>query len=137
MSAKDLFFPAGKKHSTAEERSDAREDLIYNVTEDLLVIMEDMDITKKELAKMLGKSKSFVSQLLSGSRNMTLGTLSDVSFALGFTPEINLPVKKLDQQYEKWGAVVTNLPTKKTCRKLENTTNVYRFDTNKTWQRTA
>lgn len=78
----------------AEERIYAREDLVYNVTEDLLVILEDLEISKKELASKLGKSRSYVTQILSGSRNMTLGSLSDICFALGFKPEIKLPVQE-------------------------------------------
>ena len=77
----------------SEDRMFAREELVYNVTEDLLVILEDLEINKKELARRLGKSRSYVTQILSGSRNMTLGSFSDICFALGFKPEINLPVQ--------------------------------------------
>ncbi|MEW6999121.1 transcriptional regulator [Colwelliaceae bacterium BS250] len=77
----------------SEERAFAREELVYNVTEDFLVILEDFEITKKELARRLGKSRSYVTQILSGSRNMTLGSFSDICFALGFKPEIKLPVQ--------------------------------------------
>ena len=94
MNAKNMFYKENYSFSHAEEKTYAREELIYNATEDLLVILEDMDISKKELSRRLGKSKSFVTQLLSGSRNMTLGTLSDVCFALGFKPEIKLPVQE-------------------------------------------
>ncbi len=91
MSDKFSFEPRSN-YSAAENRAFAREELVYNVTEDLLVILEDMGITKSELARKLGKSKSYVTQVLSGSRNMTLGSFSDICFALGFKPEINLPV---------------------------------------------
>lgn len=94
MSARGMFYPENKVFSEAEERAFAREELVYNVTEDLLVIMEDHEITKSELARKLGKSKSYVSQVLSGSRNMTLGSFSDICFALGFKPEIKLPVQE-------------------------------------------
>jgi DNA-binding Xre family transcriptional regulator len=52
------------------------------------VALEDLDISKQELARKLGKSKSHVTQLLSGARNMTLGTLSDICFALEITPKV-------------------------------------------------
>lgn len=90
MNAKSLFFPADANISNAQARTEAREDFIYNVTEDLLVIMEDMDISKKELARRLSKSRSYVTQILSGSRNMTLGSLCDICFALGIEPQIKL-----------------------------------------------
>jgi len=81
------------KEFNLKDRIFAREELVYNVTEDLLVILEDLEVNKKELARRLGKSRSYVTQILSGSRNMTLGSFSDICFALGFKPEINLPVQ--------------------------------------------
>lgn len=83
--------------NNSEERAFAREELIYNVTEDLLVMLEDQEITKKELARRLSKSRSYVTQILSGSRNMTLGSFSDICFALGFKPEIKLPVQETNE----------------------------------------
>jgi len=108
MNARDMFYKKGFNFSNAEEKIFAREELVYNVTEDLLVILEDMDITKKELAKRLGKSRSYVTQILSGSRNMTLGSFSDICFALGFKPEIKLPIQEKTEHAidflddEKW-----------------------------------
>lgn len=99
MNTKGFFYPEGTDFSDAEEKAFAREDLVYNVTEDLLVFLEDTDISKKELARRLGKSKSYVTQILSGSRNMTLGSFSDICFALGFKPEINIPLR--DEPEEK------------------------------------
>ena len=96
MNAKDMFHPKDTCFSDAEERVYAREDLVFNVTEDLLVKMEELNISKVDLAKRLGKSKSYVTQMLSGSRNMTLSTLSDICFALGFKPEVKIPVKPVE-----------------------------------------
>jgi len=88
MSAREMFYPGEKNFSVAEEKAFAREELVYNTTEDILVLLEDLDITKNELARRLGKSRSYVTQLLSGARNMTLGSLSDICFALDAKPEI-------------------------------------------------
>ena len=93
MITKEEYFDGTAITSQAEKRAYAREELIYNATEDLLVILEDKDITKVELARRLGKSKSYITQLLSGSRNMTLGSLSDICFALEISPKIHLPVQ--------------------------------------------
>ncbi|WP_062267061.1 helix-turn-helix transcriptional regulator [Endozoicomonas arenosclerae] len=76
--------------SDHNQRICAQEDLIMNVTEDLLVAMEGSGMTKSDLAKRLGKSKSFVTQILSGARNMTLKTLSDICFVLNIEPNFNL-----------------------------------------------
>ncbi|TDN64281.1 helix-turn-helix domain-containing protein [Scandinavium goeteborgense] len=81
-------------HTDLETNSDehnkvyAAEELTFNVTEDILIQMEDKDISKSELADKLGKTKSYISQLLSGSRNMTLRTLSDICFALNIKPTV-------------------------------------------------
>ncbi len=96
MSAKELFYGAGHEFSRAEARAYAREDLIYNVTEELLVQMEELGVTKLELARRLGKSRSYVTQMLSGARNMTLGTLSDICFELGISPQVIFSVEGAD-----------------------------------------
>lgn len=102
MSAKDMFYSKSKDFSNADEKAYAREDLVFNVTEDLLLILEDLSISKAELARRLGKSKSYITQVLSGSRNMTLGSFSDICFALGFKPEIKLPVEPAKLEQSEW-----------------------------------
>lgn len=84
------FFDQVKNESKANKKLFSRTDLIENVTEDIMLAMEKMDISKTELSKKLGKSKSYVTQLLSGSRNMTLSSLSDLCFELDITPEIKI-----------------------------------------------
>jgi transcriptional regulator with XRE-family HTH domain len=101
MKSKDLFYNKDVKFSNAEERAYAREELVYNIAEDLLIIMEDNGINKLELSRRLGKSKSYVTQVLSGSRNMTLSTFSDICFALGFKPEVRLPVQDEQENISK------------------------------------
>jgi transcriptional regulator with XRE-family HTH domain len=77
----------------------ARESLMMNVTEDILVTMEDKNISKASLAKLLDKSKAFVTQMLGGSRNMTLRTLSDIAFALDMEVSIKFVPKKKAVDY--------------------------------------
>ena len=60
-----------------------RERVWFEATENLSRLMEESSVSKSELAKRLGTSKSWVTQLLSGTRNLTLGTLSDAFFVLG------------------------------------------------------
>ena len=104
MSAKSLFYPEDKIFSAAEEKAFAREELIYNVTEDLLVAMEDAGISKADLARKLSKGRAFVSQILSGQRNMTLGTFSDICLAIGVEPQIQLssPEKSNNSSKLEW-----------------------------------
>lgn len=78
------FVRAGK---SSRERDTARGAHLFRVTEDILVAMEDLGISKAELARRLGLSKARITQLLSGDSNMTIGTLADISFELGLTLE--------------------------------------------------
>jgi len=70
----------------------ASERLIFNTTEDILLAMQDSGVSQTDLAKKMGKSKSYISQILDGSRNLTLKTLSDITYALG--AEVRLSIFK-------------------------------------------
>ncbi|WP_312384944.1 MULTISPECIES: helix-turn-helix domain-containing protein [Atlantibacter] len=70
----------------------ARERLIFNTTEDLLLAMQDSGMSRADVAKKMGRSKSHISQIFDGKRNLTLNTLSDIAHAIGV--EVNLAIKK-------------------------------------------
>lgn len=76
--------------SLSGRREIKRQDLIVSVTEQIWAAMETAGIAKTDLAKMLGQSRSHVTQLLSGDRNMTLSTLADIASVLGLTPCVQL-----------------------------------------------
>jgi len=71
----------------------AKGDLIIAVTEAICSILDNENIERQDLAERIGKTKGYVSQLLNGSRNMTLATLAELSFALGHKPVIKLEAK--------------------------------------------
>jgi transcriptional regulator with XRE-family HTH domain len=79
------FRPRKSKHDDERDfdRLVAQESLILETTEEICRILNSENITRSELAKRLGKSKGFVTQVLSGERNMTLHTMADFAFALG------------------------------------------------------
>jgi transcriptional regulator with XRE-family HTH domain len=77
----------------------SQEELIMEVTETLCEILEKDNISRKELATLLGKSKGFVSQLLNGGRNLTLRTLADVLHVLGYKISLK-PYKESWQSQE-------------------------------------
>jgi len=60
----------------------AIEGLVAEAAELIAELMESRGVNKAELAKRLGSSRSHVTQLLSGSSNMTVRTLAEVAFAL-------------------------------------------------------
>ena len=56
--------------------------LILDVTELVSKLMEKKRINKTKLAGLLGKGNSYITQLLDGTTNMTLRTISDVFTSL-------------------------------------------------------
>ncbi len=59
-----------------------REDLIFEITEAICKAMKEKQVTKSELSRLAGVSKSNITQLLSGDQNMRLTTVSDLLYAL-------------------------------------------------------
>jgi transcriptional regulator with XRE-family HTH domain len=77
--------------STDERRvAFAEEALIVDVAERIWAAMASANVTKSEIAERLGKSKAFISQMLNGSRNMTLRSLADIAHSIGFRVSVSL-----------------------------------------------
>jgi transcriptional regulator with XRE-family HTH domain len=75
-----------------------REALAFEAAELISRLMEEQQVSKTDLARRVGTSKSHVTQLLSGSRNMTLRTLAELAFAVGHKVEIrSLPQPRKDR----------------------------------------
>jgi len=64
------------------------EKLILEVTEALSEAIEKRGLTRSEVARRLGKTKGFVSQLLAGGRNLTLRTVADIADAIGISLKV-------------------------------------------------
>jgi transcriptional regulator with XRE-family HTH domain len=60
-----------------------QERAIYEVTELLESVMHETGVTRSQLAKKLGKSKGWVTQLLDGEANKTIRTVADAFAVLG------------------------------------------------------
>jgi transcriptional regulator with XRE-family HTH domain len=74
-----------------ENRRDfVKQELAFAATELISELMEKEEVSKADLAKRIGKSRAYVTQLLSGARNMTMHTLADLSFALGYVVELHI-----------------------------------------------
>jgi transcriptional regulator with XRE-family HTH domain len=74
-----------EQSSTEARRLLKQEELILEVTEALSEAIEQRGLTRSEVAKRLGKTKGFVSQLLAGGRNLTLRTVADIADAIGIS----------------------------------------------------
>ena len=76
--------------SPENSRAFLEEGLILDATEAICEALEKHRVSKATLAGRLGTSKAHVTQLLNGSRNMTLRTFAAIAFALNLTPTIAL-----------------------------------------------
>lgn len=61
----------------------AIEGLVTDASETIARLMAEQKITKAELARRLKKSRSWVTQMLSGTENLTVRTLAEAVYALG------------------------------------------------------
>jgi len=68
--------------------SSVLEKTLLEITEVLAKKMSSRRVSRSQLAEMLGTSRSYISQIMSGFPNMKLSTLFKLSFVLGLRPRI-------------------------------------------------
>lgn len=88
---------------SSEERRKlvAQERFIALVADEIYAVMQEEGGTSKSaLAQSLGRSKAFVTQILSGSRNLTLRTLADIATVLGRAPLFQMPKPQAQGNWE-------------------------------------
>jgi transcriptional regulator with XRE-family HTH domain len=98
-----------------------QERLLVDANELLVMVMNKKGVSRAELAKRLGKSKAFVTQILRGNHNLTLRTLADLFGVLEYRvvveaqPGRGLPSELPNQEYEEqpdcynWGTRLQSL----------------------------
>ncbi len=59
------------------------EALVAEASEVIARLMDEQNISKADLARRMNKSRAWVTQLLSGSANMTVRTLAELAHTLG------------------------------------------------------
>ena len=74
----------------------ASESLVEDAAELVARRMKEENVSKADLARKLGKSRAWVTQILAGSANMTIRTLAELMFALD--SEVSLSAKN-----PQWG----------------------------------
>ena len=77
-----------------------QERLILDVTEQLAGALENGGVTQAELARRMGRTPGFVSQLLGGGRNLTLRTVADIAAALSLRPSFKLSSRRISAATE-------------------------------------
>ncbi len=90
MGAKNEDYRSRLLKDPAYALEAAKGDFIMDVTESICKILEDKNMERKTLAEKMNKTKGYISQILNGSRNMTLGTLAEIAHVLGYVPKIKL-----------------------------------------------
>lgn len=80
MKTNDLFRSCLSNVSTETK---TRFDLSFDIAERISMLLEKKGITKKELARRLGKRESEVSKWLTGRHNFTISTIASIQTALG------------------------------------------------------
>lgn len=76
-----------------------QEKLILDLTELVSKLMKEKKINKTKLAELLGVGKSYITQLLDGTTNMTLRTISDVFFVLDSMLVVNTSSLSFESGY--------------------------------------
>lgn len=93
--------------SSVENRRLLREEeLILETTIALCGAMKRDGVNRAELAERLGRTRGFVSQLLSGGRNLTLRTLADVADALESRVSIEIRPNIATSSEMRWQSFV-------------------------------
>lgn len=88
MNAENWF-----KDKLEDFRDDAdfyAEQLILDLTEQVVSIMKELGMNRTELADRLGVSKAFVTKLLRGNTNITLKTMTFLARSLGCDVSIDI-----------------------------------------------
>ena len=64
------------------------EKTVVDITERICEIMQDKGKSRADLARELGKSRAWVTKMLSGDQNMTIKTVIEILWSLGYKFEI-------------------------------------------------
>jgi transcriptional regulator with XRE-family HTH domain len=74
------------------------EDAILKFTMRLHEVMQEQGISKTELARRLGVSQPYVTRVLKGSDNLTVGTMVKLARAVGASLQISLQESEAESQ---------------------------------------
>lgn len=66
------------------------EDAKTDFTEEIVLLMKEQGVNRKELAQRLGTSQSYITKLLNENINFTIESMSKIAFALGGKMKINV-----------------------------------------------
>lgn len=85
MSVNELLRAFREAENTPEYQF---EKAVVDLTEQLCEIMEAKGISRADLARQLGKSRAWVTKVLRGDQNLTLKTITDIFWELGYAARV-------------------------------------------------
>jgi len=97
----DRNWFAEKYETFKDDPEYVAEELVLDIVLGLQNRMKTLNLTQSELARRIGASPAFVSQVLHGRPNMTVLTLSKFLVALGLTCSLSFPAA----QEEAWNGL--------------------------------
>lgn len=75
----------------AERHPDFHKELaILDFTEELWRVMQEMGVSGTELGRRIGSSQAYISRVLNGGANFTLGTMTKLAMGLGMELRMHL-----------------------------------------------
>lgn len=83
----------------------AIEGLVTEAGELIARLMEEQKVSRAELARRLGRSRAYVTQMLRGTTNLTLRTLAEVAYALGAEVKLKAVPLEHEQRVAAWAEV--------------------------------
>lgn len=83
-SFRDLFEAAERDPAFHKELA------ILEFTEELVRVMHEQGVTPTELARRIGSSQAYVSRVLNGGANFTLGSMTKLAMGLGMDLKMHL-----------------------------------------------
>ena len=96
MSVNELLNMFEEAENTADYQF---ESAVVDLTEAICEIMEAKGISRADLARQLGKSRAWVTKVLRGDRNLTLKTIVEILWELGYKASVRTELR--------WGATDT------------------------------
>lgn len=74
-----------------------KEEIILGLNERICELMEEKKISRTELANRIKVNRAFITRILNGSQNITIGTLVRIALALDADLKIDIILNKMDK----------------------------------------